>query len=133
MESTKIKKMIFLIFNLFSFLFQSLDFLSFRYKTQYPAIQQYNSLKPNIPIALCFIFFFASLSLSLSLSHILSHTHTKAKIPIFSITVAEHGGARGDIGGFMRGFDIRCPRGTVDTKYATVDDARRRSGSHPFR
>ena len=45
-------------------------------------MQQYNSLKPNIPIALCFIFFFASLSLSLSLSHSLSHTH-KSKNPYF--------------------------------------------------
>ena len=63
----------------------------------------------------------------------LSHTQKQKSKSIFPITVAKHGGARGDIGGFMQGFDIKCPRGIVDVEYATVDDARRRSRSHPFR
>ena len=91
-------------------------------------IQQYNNLKPNNLVALSFIFFFASLSLSFFLTH--RSINPKS---IFPRTVDEHGGARGDIGGFMRRFDNRCPRGTLGTEYAAVDDARRRSGSHPFR
>ena len=46
--------------------------------------------------------------------------------------MAEHGGARTDISDFVRGFDSKCKRGTVDAKDAVVGDARRRNGSHPF-
>ena len=46
--------------------------------------------------------------------------------------MAEHGGARTDISDFVRGFDSKCKRGTVDAKDAVVGDARRRSVSCPF-
>ena len=44
----------------------------------------------------------------------------------------EHGGVRGDIGGFLRGFNNKCLKGTVGMEYATMDDAKRKNGSHPF-
>ena len=47
--------------------------------------------------------------------------------------MAEHGGARGDISGFVQGFDNRCPSRTVDVEDTAVGDARTRSGSRPCR
>ena len=63
----------------------------------------------------------------------IAHTHTLKSKSLFSITMAECGGVRGDIGGLGQGFDNKCPRGTANVEEVAMGDVRRRSGARSFR